>query len=66
MIRYSTVINFQVMVVPCDAKGKEYTDKDDKFVENPDDLVGKAIDFKVKIINARGLPNRFTVSLKLL
>ena len=54
------------MIVPCDPKGKEYTEADDKFVENPDDLVGRNIDFKVKIINARGLPSRFTVSYKLL
>lgn len=47
-------------VFPCDPKGKEYTEKDDKFVENPDSLVGKNIDFKVKILNARGMPNRFT------
>ncbi|WAR06090.1 KIF28-like protein [Mya arenaria] len=45
---------------PCDAKGKEYTEKDDKFVDDPSKLVGKAIDFKIKIVNARGLPNRFT------
>ena len=49
--------------VPCDAKGKEFTEKDDKFVENPDSLVGRDIDFKIKIVNARGLPNRFTVSI---
>ena len=49
--------------VPCDAKGKEFSEKDDKFVENPDSLVGRDIDFKIKIVNARGLPNRFTVSI---
>ena len=50
-------------MIPCDPKGKEYTEKDDKFVENPDQLVGRDIDFKIKIVNARGLPNRYTVSL---
>ncbi|KAL4229280.1 hypothetical protein ACF0H5_012320 [Mactra antiquata] len=47
-------------VFPCDPKGKEYTEKDDKFVENPDELMGKNIDFKIKLVNIRGLPNRFT------
>lgn len=56
----SSVGKLMVMVVPCDPKGKEYTEKDDKFVENPDVLLGKDIDFKIKIVNARGLPNRFT------
>lgn len=56
----TAVGKMSLAIVPCDAKGKEYTEKDDKFVDNPDLLVGKPIDFKVKLINARGLPNRFT------
>lgn len=51
----------QIGAFPCDAKGKEYTDKDDKFVEDPNKLLDKNIDFKIKLVNARGLPNKFTV-----
>ena len=29
-----------VEVAPCDEKGREYTEADDKFVDSPDDLVG--------------------------
>jgi hypothetical protein len=51
-----------VEVVPCSEDGKEYSEKDDVFVENPQDLLGKNIVFSVKVMNARGLPNKFTVS----
>lgn len=51
----------QIGAYPCDAKGKEYTEKDDKFVEDPNKLLDKNIDFKIKLVNARGLPNKFTV-----
>ncbi|XP_045207845.2 kinesin-like protein KIF28P isoform X2 [Mercenaria mercenaria] len=56
----SPVGKMTIGVFPCDPKGKEFTDKDDKFVEDPNTLVGKNIDFKVKITNARGLPNKYT------
>ncbi|XP_076437363.1 kinesin-like protein KIF28 [Babylonia areolata] len=49
-----------VEVIPCDSKGKEYTDADDKFVEDPEMLKGQNVFFVVKIISARGLPNKFT------
>ena len=50
-------------MVPCDAKGKEYGEKDDQFVDDPSKLNGKPVNFVLKINSARGLPNRFTVSL---
>ncbi|KAH3701132.1 hypothetical protein DPMN_076116 [Dreissena polymorpha] len=56
----SSVGKMAIGAYPCDAKGKEYTEKDNKFVEDPSKLVGVPVDFKVKILNARGLPNRFT------
>ncbi|XP_060555492.1 kinesin-like protein KIF28P [Ruditapes philippinarum] len=56
----SPVGKMSIGVFPCDPKGKEFTEKDDKFVEDPNALVGKNIDFKVKIVNARGLPNKYT------
>ena len=48
-------------VAPCDSKGREYTEKDDMFVDSPDELVGKEVNFSFKIINCRGLPNKYTV-----
>ncbi|XP_064610663.1 kinesin-like protein KIF28 isoform X2 [Liolophura sinensis] len=47
-------------IIPCNKKGKEYTEADDVFVEKPEDQIGKEIHFVVKITSARGLPNRFT------
>jgi len=49
-----------VEVAPCDEKGREYTEADDKFVDSPDDLVGKNVSFIFKIQNCRGLPNKYT------
>ncbi|KAL3836511.1 hypothetical protein ACJMK2_021937 [Sinanodonta woodiana] len=48
-----------IELLPCDAKGKVMGDQD-VFVENPNDLVGKDINFKLKITSARGLPAKFT------
>ena len=48
-------------MAPCDSKGREYTEKDDMFVDSPDELVGKEVNFSFKIINCRGLPNKYTV-----
>nr|XP_053626423.1 kinesin-like protein KIF28P [Cherax quadricarinatus] len=45
---------------PCDAKGKEYTEADDKFVDSPSDLVGTAFNFKLKITSCKGLPNKYS------
>ena len=52
----------QIEIIPCNDKGKEYTDADDMFVEDPQALMGKPVYFAVKIVSARGLPNKFTVS----
>ena len=49
-----------VEVAPCDEKGREYTEADDKFVDSPDDLVGKDVSFVFKVQNCRGLPNKYT------
>ena len=48
-------------MAPCDSKGREYTEADDLFVDDPEELVGKELNFKVKIVNCRGLPNKYTV-----
>ena len=47
-------------MAPCNKKGKEYTEKDDKFVDSPDELIGKDLHFLFKIVNCRGLPNKYT------
>lgn len=51
-----------VEVAPCDEKGKEYSEADDMFVDSPDDLVGTKVNFIFKLLNCRGLPNKYTVS----
>ena len=48
--------------MPCDSSGHEYTESDDKFVDDPSDLVGKPMHFKVKIVSCHGLPNKYAVS----
>ena len=48
-------------VAPCNSKGKEFTEADDKFVDAPDELVGKEVNFVFKIVNCRGVPNKYTV-----
>lgn len=49
-------------MVPCTAEGKEYTEHDDMFVDNPNELIGKDLNFMVKLLGCRGLPSRFNVS----
>ncbi len=53
-----------VEIVPCDEVGNEYDERDDVYVDSPQELIGKAIHFVVKINGCRGLPSRFTVSAK--
>ncbi|XP_050706833.1 kinesin-like protein KIF28 isoform X2 [Eriocheir sinensis] len=48
-----------VELVPCDTSGREYTEADDMFVDDPSDLVGKPLNFKVKIVSCNGLPNKY-------
>lgn len=48
-------------MTPCDEKGKEYTEMDDMYVDSPEELIGRQLNFKIKIINCRGLPNKYTV-----
>jgi kinesin family protein 1 len=54
------LLNFEL--VPCDRKGRTFTDADDVWVENPHDLIGHELHFTVKINSARGLPAKYTVS----
>ncbi|KAK3106540.1 hypothetical protein FSP39_022244 [Pinctada imbricata] len=49
-----------IEIVPCSSAGKDFTEADDVFVETPKELVGKEVNFKVKITSARGLPKKFT------
>ncbi|KAH9524310.1 Kinesin-like protein kif28p [Bulinus truncatus] len=49
-----------VEAIPCDPKGKEFTEKDDAYVEDPNQLLDKPVNFAFKIVSARGLPTNFT------
>ena len=49
-----------VEVAPCDSTGREYNEAEDMFVDSPDELVGKEINFVFKLVNCRGLPNKYT------
>jgi kinesin family protein 1 len=35
----------QIEVAPCDKKGREYNEADDKFVDSPEELIGKDVSF---------------------
>ncbi|XP_006815172.1 kinesin-like protein KIF28 [Saccoglossus kowalevskii] len=50
----------EVEAIPCNNKGKELTEADDVFVEDPSELVGQPINFVMKIQAARGLLNKYT------
>ncbi|KAH9413825.1 hypothetical protein DERP_009423 [Dermatophagoides pteronyssinus] len=52
------VINIEI--IPCDENGQEYGEQDDVYVDTPQELLGKSLNFIVKIIGCRGLPNKFT------
>ena len=54
--------HFNLEIVPCTAKGKDYKETDDVWVDNPEDLIGGELYFNVKLNSARGLPSRYTVS----
>ncbi|XP_054154280.1 kinesin-like protein KIF28P [Oppia nitens] len=49
-----------VEVVPCDQVGNEYDERDDVYVDSPQELMGRSIHFVVKVNGCRGLPSRFT------
>uniref|UniRef100_A0A914E3H6 Uncharacterized protein n=1 Tax=Acrobeloides nanus TaxID=290746 RepID=A0A914E3H6_9BILA len=48
-----------VSLLPCNPSGKEILGE---FVENPNEIVGKNLGFKVKILNGMGLPRRIEKS----
>ncbi|GFS78922.1 kinesin-like protein KIF28P [Nephila pilipes] len=48
-----------IEVIPCTPQGKEYTEHDDMFVDNPNELIGKDLHFMVNLLGCRGLPSRF-------
>ncbi|XP_033105762.1 kinesin-like protein KIF28P [Anneissia japonica] len=49
-----------VEVIPCNAKGKELTEADDMFVDDPKELISSSVNFVVKIQSIIGLPNKYT------
>ncbi|XP_075749316.1 kinesin-like protein KIF28 [Rhipicephalus microplus] len=62
------IINFKgeevgiinVEMVPCSETGHEYTEHDNVFLDSPGDLVGRDLNFVVRILHCRSLPKRFT------
>nr|XP_006817089.1 PREDICTED: kinesin-like protein KIF28P-like [Saccoglossus kowalevskii] len=48
--------------VPCRSNGSEFDESEDAFVEEPSELEGKSMYFRLKILNARGLPVQFNKS----
>ncbi|XP_011668890.1 kinesin-like protein KIF28P isoform X2 [Strongylocentrotus purpuratus] len=48
-----------VEIIPCDDKGKELTEADDVFVDDPKDLISRCVNFVIKIKTVTGVPNRF-------
>ncbi|XP_033624378.1 kinesin-like protein KIF28P [Asterias rubens] len=49
-----------VELVPCDKKGNEIKEDDDLFIDHPNELVGRDLNFVVKINGALGIPSRYT------
>lgn len=49
-----------VEVVPLTDSGKEITEDDDIFVEDPSELEGKKLNFVVRVQSAKGIPKRYT------
>lgn len=46
-------------LLSCNSDGNEYHTDDNYYME-PEEMVGKSLYFKIKIIRAQGLPNKFT------
>ncbi|KAK4299096.1 hypothetical protein Pmani_028601 [Petrolisthes manimaculis] len=58
-IKGDNVGMMNIELLPCDSKGRVFTEQDDMFVDTPSDLVGKSVNFFVKILSGRGLPNKY-------
>ncbi|KAH7951612.1 hypothetical protein HPB52_010915 [Rhipicephalus sanguineus] len=62
------IINFKgeevgiinVEMIPCSETGHEYTEHDNVFLDSPGELVGRDLNFIVRILHCRSLPKRFT------
>ncbi|KAH6931565.1 hypothetical protein HPB50_025262 [Hyalomma asiaticum] len=63
------IINFKgeevgiinVEMIPCSETGHEYTEQENVFLDSPGDLVGRDLNFVVRILHCRSLPKRFTL-----
>lgn len=47
----------KVQIFPCDSSGNDVLDD---FKEDPEELIGQALHFNVRVLDARGLPQRFS------
>ncbi|KAH9368829.1 hypothetical protein HPB48_004328 [Haemaphysalis longicornis] len=62
------IINFKgqeagilnVEMIPCSDSGREYTEEDNVYLDSPGELVGRDLNFVVRILHCRSLPKRFT------
>lgn len=52
----------EVEIAPCDGQGREFSQSDDVFVDNPQQLRGRNVFYRLRIGAARGLPAQYTVT----
>lgn len=48
-----------IEVVPCNSSGKELSEADDVFVDDPKEMIGRSLNFVVKIKSAMGIPTKY-------
>jgi len=51
----------EVEIVPCDKTGQEFQDVDDFFIDDPNQLIGTNVYFRLTIIGCQGLPAKYEV-----
>ena len=59
------VLCSQAELASCNSAGEEYQADDVEYFKEPEELIGKSLYFKIKIIRAQGLPNKFTVRVSI-
>ena len=51
----------EVEIVPCDKSGQEFQDVDDFFIDDPNQLIGTNVYFRLTILGCRSLPTKYEV-----
>ncbi|XP_074652315.1 kinesin-like protein KIF28 isoform X3 [Tubulanus polymorphus] len=49
-----------VEALPCDSNGDEFSENDNVFVDDSEELIGKQLYYNLRLLNARGLPKQYT------